>query len=116
MVDPVRTSDVRPTRTARPVALLARTVLEQAKTLDEAVKLIETTPTLGAAVIVVVDGTSGTWVLVERTPSKAIIERNPKQPAFVTCSPRTRCRAIRRTIGRGGCSRRSSGSIARRSW
>lgn len=82
MVDPVRTSDVRPTRTARPVALLARTVLEQAKTLDEAVKLIESTPTLGAAVIVVVDGTSGTWVLVERTPSKAIIEKNPKSPAI----------------------------------
>lgn len=82
MVDPVRTSDVRPTRTARPVALLARTVLEQAKTLDEAVKLIETTPTLGAAVIVVIDGTSGTWVLVERTPSKAIIERNPKSSAL----------------------------------
>lgn len=82
MVNPVRTSDVRPTRTARPVALLARTVLEQAKTLDEAVKLIETTPTLGAAVIVVVDGTSGTWVLVERTPSKAIIERTPKSPAI----------------------------------
>ncbi len=82
MVNPVRTSDVRPTRAARPVALLARTVLEQAKTLDEAITLIETTPTLGAAVLVVVDGTSGTWVLVERTPSKAIIERNPKSPAI----------------------------------
>lgn len=82
MVDPVRTADVRPTRTARPVALLARTVLEQAKTLDEAIKLIETTATLGAAVFVVVDGTSGSWVLVERTPSKAIIERNPKSAAI----------------------------------
>jgi hypothetical protein len=82
MVDPVRTSDVRPTRTARPVALLVRTVLEQAKTLDEAIKLIETTPTLGAAVIVIVDGTSGTWVLVERTPSKAIIEKSPKTAAL----------------------------------
>jgi isopenicillin-N N-acyltransferase-like protein len=82
MVDPARTGDVRATRTARPVALLARTVLEQAKTLDEAVKLIETTPTLGSAAIIVVDGSSGTWVLVERTPSKAIIERNPKSPAF----------------------------------
>jgi tetratricopeptide (TPR) repeat protein len=81
MVNPVRTADVRVTRTARPVAHLARAVLEQAKTLDEAVKLIEITPTLGAAVIVVVDGTSGTWVLVERTPSKAIVEKNPKLPA-----------------------------------
>ena len=82
MVDPVRTSDVRPTRTARPVTLLVRTVLEQAKTLDEAIKLVETTPTLGAAVIVIVDGTSGTWVLVERTPSKAIIEKSPKTAAL----------------------------------
>ncbi len=82
MVGPARTSDVRPTRTARPVALLVRSVLEQAKTLDEAIKLIEGTPTLGSAVLVVVDGSSGSWVLVERTPSKAITERNPRSPAI----------------------------------
>lgn len=82
MVDPARTADVRPTRTARPVALLVRTILEQATTLDDAIKLIEGTPTLGTAVIVVVDGTSGRWVQVERTPNKAITERNPKQPAI----------------------------------
>ena len=77
-VDPVRTVDVRPTRTARPVTQLARAVLEQAKTLDEAIKLIQGTPTLGSAVMVVVDGTSGNWVIVERTPGKAIVERKPK--------------------------------------
>ncbi|MGE0404052.1 MAG: C45 family autoproteolytic acyltransferase/hydrolase [Kofleriaceae bacterium] len=82
MVDPARTADVRPTRTARPVSLLARTILEQATTLDEAIKMVEGTPTLGTAVIVLVDGTSGRWVQVERTPSKAITERNPKQPAI----------------------------------
>ena len=82
MVDPARTGDVRPTRTARPVALLARNVLEQAKTLDEAIKLIEGTPTLGAAVILLVDGASGTLVVVERTPTKAIVERAPKMAAF----------------------------------
>ncbi len=81
MVDPARTADVRPTRTARPVALLVRTVLEQATTLDEAIKLVEGTPTLGTAVIVLVDGNSGRWVQVERTPNKAITERNPKQSA-----------------------------------
>lgn len=78
MVNPVRTADVRITRTARPASHLARTVLEQAKTLDEAVKIIESTSTLGAAIFVLVDGTSGSWVLVERTPSKAIVERKPK--------------------------------------
>jgi hypothetical protein len=82
MVDPARTGDVRPTRSARPIALLARAILEEAKTLDEAVKLAETTPTLGAALLVIVDGTSGKWLLVERTPSKAIVERNPKNNAF----------------------------------
>jgi hypothetical protein len=82
MVDPARTSDVRPTRVARPAALLARAVLEQCKTLDEAVKLVEQTPTLGSAVFVIVDGASSKWVLVERTPSKAIVERAPKVPAF----------------------------------
>jgi len=82
MVDPARTIDVRVTRTARPVALLARTVLEQARTLDDAIKLVESSATLGSAVIVVVDGTSGKWVQIERTPSKAIVERNPKSPVL----------------------------------
>jgi hypothetical protein len=82
MVDPARTGDVRPTRSARPVAMLARAILEQAKTLDEAIKMVELTPTLGAALIVIVDGTSGTWAIVERTPGKAIVERKPKTTAF----------------------------------
>jgi hypothetical protein len=82
MVDPARTGDVRTTRSARPVALLARAILEQANTLDEAIKLAEQSPTLGAALLVIVDGSTGKWVIVERTPSKAIVERNPKTPAF----------------------------------
>lgn len=82
MIDPARTNDVRVTRTARPMALLVRSVLEQARTLDDAVKLIETSATLGSAVIVVVDGTSGKWVQIERTPGRAIIERSPRSPAF----------------------------------
>jgi isopenicillin-N N-acyltransferase-like protein len=81
-VDPARTSDVRPTRNARPIAMLARAVLEQCKTLDEAVKLVEQTPTLGAATVVLVDGSSGKWLIIERTPSKAIVERSPKLPVF----------------------------------
>jgi isopenicillin-N N-acyltransferase-like protein len=83
-VDPARTGDIRPTRTAgaRPITLLARAILEQAKTLDEAVKLVEQTPTLGSAVIVLVDGASGKWLIVERTPEKAIVERNPKSQVF----------------------------------
>ncbi|HEY4244330.1 MAG TPA: C45 family autoproteolytic acyltransferase/hydrolase [Kofleriaceae bacterium] len=82
IVNPARTGDVRTTRSARPVALLGRAVLEQAKTLDEAIKLIEGTPTLGSAVFVLVDGASGRFVQVERTPSKAILEKVPKSPAI----------------------------------
>jgi hypothetical protein len=82
MVNPARTSDVRVTRAAPPVALLARSVLEQARTLDEAIKLIEASPTLGSALIAAIDGASGKWVQIERTPSKAIVERNPKSPAL----------------------------------
>ena len=82
LVDPARTIDVRVTRAARPIALLARSVLEQARTLDEAIKLIEGSPTLGSAVFAVVDGTSGKWVQIERTPSKAILERSPRSPAL----------------------------------
>jgi hypothetical protein len=81
LVDPARTAEVRPTRAARPVAMLARAVLEQADSLDTAVKLIEGTPTLGAAVFVVVDGATGKRAIVERTPVKAVVERSPRSPA-----------------------------------
>ncbi|MFT3699438.1 MAG: C45 family autoproteolytic acyltransferase/hydrolase [Kofleriaceae bacterium] len=82
IVDPSRTGDIRATRTARPVTMLARAILEQAKTLDEAVKLVETTSTLGSAIFILVDGSTSKWLIVERTPEKAIVERNPKLPAF----------------------------------
>jgi hypothetical protein len=82
LVNPSRTADVRATKAARPVALLARTVLESAATLDDAVKMIDGTPTLGAAIFVVVDGNTGAWAQIERTPSKAITERAPKSPVL----------------------------------
>jgi isopenicillin-N N-acyltransferase-like protein len=82
MVAPARTADVRAGRGARPVAMLARSVLEQADSLDAAVKLIEGTPTLGAAAFLVVEGDTGKRAIVERTPSKAIVERSPRSPAL----------------------------------
>lgn len=80
-VHPVSTRDVRATRTARPIALLARDVLESAHDLDEAVKLIESTPTLGAAAFVIVDGQRGQWAVVERSPTRVGIRRAPAEPA-----------------------------------
>jgi hypothetical protein len=80
-VNPVRAGDVRPTRSARPVAMLARSILEQCASLDDAVKLADATPTLGAAAITVVDGKSGHWAVLERTPAKLVVTRDPAQPA-----------------------------------
>ncbi len=84
MIDPVRTADVvygRPASGDRSPCSRGM-VLEQAKTLDEAVKLVEQTPTLGSAVIVLADGQANKWLVVERTPSKAIVEKSPKLPVF----------------------------------
>lgn len=82
MVNHARTRDVRPTNVARPCASLARTVLEQAKTLDEAVSIIEETPTLGSGIFVIAEGATGKWVVVERTPSKSVVERSPSRQVF----------------------------------
>lgn len=75
LVNPARTRDVRATRSALPVLLLARTVLEQAETLDEAVRLLENRATLGAASYLVVDGRGGKGAVVERSPSRAVVTR-----------------------------------------
>jgi isopenicillin-N N-acyltransferase like protein len=80
-INPVRADDVRPTRTARPIALLARDVLESAGDLDAAIALIERSPTLGAAAFVIADGKTGRWAVVERTPTKAIAIRTPEPAA-----------------------------------
>lgn len=82
MVGPARTRDVRPTTVARPCAVLAQEVLEQAKSLEDAIKIVEQTPTLGSALFVIAEGSTGKWVLVERTPSKAVVERAPSRSAF----------------------------------
>jgi hypothetical protein len=80
-VNPARTRDVRATRTARPTLLLARAVLEQASTLDEAVRMLENTSTLGAASFVVIDGRAGKWAVVERSPARAVVVRPGATPA-----------------------------------
>ncbi len=76
-VQPGQAGDVQATRTARPVALLARDVLERAGSLDEAIKLITETPTLGAAAFAIVDGKTGRWAVVERSPTHSAVRRDP---------------------------------------
>lgn len=76
-VHPARTREVRATRGAEPIALLARDVLEQATDLDAAIRLIEATPTLGAAAYVIVDGARGHWAIVDRGPVRVGVRRDP---------------------------------------
>lgn len=79
VVNPAATRDVRATRTARPILLLARAVLERATTLDDAVATLEHTETLGAASYLVVDGAASKWAVVERSPTRAVVSR-PSAP------------------------------------
>jgi isopenicillin-N N-acyltransferase-like protein len=108
-VHPVRAGDIRPTRTARPIALLARDVLETSRDLDAAIKLIETTATLGAAAYVIVDGKTGRWAVVERTPGRAQAIRAPAElavgdvlaaPAFANDPDNDRARRVLSSVDR----------------
>jgi hypothetical protein len=82
MVHPVRTRDVVLTRQAQPVSLLARDVLENADTLDEAISIVQHASPLGAAAFLIVDGTARTWAVVERSPTQFAVHRSPA-PAVV---------------------------------
>lgn len=83
MVHPVRTSDVRITRTAQPATLLARDILENARTLDDAIGVLNAANVLGSALFVIVDGNARQWAVVERSPESISIDRNPS-PTAVT--------------------------------
>jgi isopenicillin-N N-acyltransferase like protein len=76
-IHPVRSGDVRATRPAQSIPMLARAVLEQAHTIDEALAIINKGETLGAAAIVVVDGNLGQSAVIERTPDKTAANRQP---------------------------------------
>jgi hypothetical protein len=80
-VHPASASDVRPTRVAQPVALVAREVLENARSLDEAVGLVEKTPSLGAAGYLIVEG-GGAVAWIERSPSRSRVVRGPSPVAY----------------------------------
>ena len=80
-IHPTRTRDVRSARGALPIALLAKDVLEEAADLDAAIKKIEATPTLGAAAFVVIDGAHGHWAVIDRSPTKSGVRRDPASRA-----------------------------------
>jgi hypothetical protein len=67
-VHPLRTAETAASDTAQPVALLARDILENCRSVEQAVAVLESADPLGSAIYVVVDGTGREAVVVERTP------------------------------------------------
>lgn len=63
------TADVRLTREAQPSPLLAKEILENAHTLEEAISILKAANPLGSAIFVLVDGKERSWAIVERSPS-----------------------------------------------
>lgn len=83
MVHPVRTRDIKVTRKAQPIPLLARDVLENAHDLDDAIKILQHASPLGSAAFLLVDGNARQWAVVERSPTRFAVARDPN-PAVVT--------------------------------
>ncbi len=82
MVHPARTDDVKTTREAQPVPLIARDVLENARTLDDAIAILEHSSPLGAAAFTVVDGNARTWAVVDRSPERGAVTRDRTPPVI----------------------------------
>jgi isopenicillin-N N-acyltransferase like protein len=68
---------------AMPYIMLYRTVLEQCRTVEEAVELLETTPRQSANNLMVMDAAGGRAV-VEITPEKVTVRRAPDDQAIVS--------------------------------
>jgi isopenicillin-N N-acyltransferase-like protein len=82
LVHPVYAAGAERAPAAQPAALLARDVLENAHSLDDAIAVIEHAAPLGAAAFMLIDGPERTWAVVERSPAKSSVRRN--EPAAVT--------------------------------
>ncbi len=78
IVHPGRTADVNLSNRGIPATLLARSVLESAKSLDEAVAMIKKTKVLASASFLVVDGKTRTHTVVERSPRRSHVDANIK--------------------------------------
>ena len=78
-----KTSEVRLTREAQPSTLIAKAILENAHSLDEAIAVLKKATCLGSAVFVVVDGNERSWAAIERSPSTIQIRRGTGAAAIV---------------------------------
>jgi isopenicillin-N N-acyltransferase like protein len=68
---------------AMPYMLLYRTVLENCKTVDEAIALLQKTPRQSANNLMLMDA-SGERVVAELTPSKVTVRRAPRTAALIS--------------------------------
>lgn len=82
LVHPARTGDAQRVTAAQPAQLLAREILENARSLEDALGVLEHAAPLGAASFLVVDGPARTWAVIERSPRHMEVRR--EQPAVVT--------------------------------
>jgi hypothetical protein len=90
MVHPAAGSDVRMTRAAQPVSVLARRMLEHAHTIDEAVRMVEQAGPLGAAGFLVADGRRRRVAWIERSPTRIRVVRDAATAVkgdFLTTEP-----------------------------
>src|SRR5688572_29633390 len=74
--------DVRATVAASPISLVARDVLERAKDVDEAIAILKQAKVLGAASVLVVDGDTRAWAVVERSPGRTNVVKPAKPPVI----------------------------------
>ena len=70
-----RTDDKAPAQGGMPVALLARELLENARSLSEAVAIVRGHPVLVANFFLVADGKTGEMAVIERSPTRTEIRR-----------------------------------------
>jgi isopenicillin-N N-acyltransferase-like protein len=82
LVHPAHTTDMERVPAAQPATLVAREILENARSLDDAVAVLEHATPLGASSFLLIDGPERTWAVVERSPSAVAVRRD--QPAVVT--------------------------------
>ncbi len=67
---PISTLDEASSESAQPTGLLVRDILENARTAEQAVAVLEAATPLGSAIYVVADGSSRSAAVVERTPKR----------------------------------------------
>ncbi len=79
----LKTTDVRLTREAQPCLLLAKEVLENARTLKEAISIVQEATVLGSAAFVLVDGKTRTWAIAERSPKTIVVRSGQGSEAVI---------------------------------